>query len=141
ARRSSGFSAPARERPLPARPALPRGKEFTNMQRLGVVGAGTMGIGIVQVAAQQGLDVVVCEVDEARVHAAVDGLRRTLDRLVERGRLVRSEADRALARIRPTATYADLADVDCVIEAVFEDLDVKRDVFGQLDTVCREDAI
>jgi len=111
------------------------------MQRLGVVGAGTMGIGIVQVAAQQGLDVVVCEVEEARVHAAVDGLRRTLDRLVERGRLERGDADAALARIRPTATYADLADVDCVIEAVFEDLGVKRDVFGQLDTVCRDDAI
>jgi 3-hydroxybutyryl-CoA dehydrogenase len=111
------------------------------MQRLGVIGAGTMGIGIVQVAAQQGLDVVACEVDEGRVRAAMDGLRATLARLVERGRLAQPDVDAALERIQPTTQFADLADVDCVIEVVPEILDLKRRVFEQLDAVCRADAV
>jgi 3-hydroxybutyryl-CoA dehydrogenase len=111
------------------------------MQRLGVVGAGTMGIGIVQVAAQQGLDVVACEVDEARVQAAMDGLRATLARLVERGRLAQPDVDSTLGRIQPTTRFADLVDADCVIEVVPEIIDLKRQVFQQLDDVCRSDAI
>ncbi|HZR97831.1 MAG TPA: 3-hydroxyacyl-CoA dehydrogenase NAD-binding domain-containing protein [Chloroflexota bacterium] len=111
------------------------------MQRLGVVGTGTMGIGIVQVAAQQGLDVVACEVDDARMQAAMDGLRGTLGRLVERGRLAQSDVDQALARIQPTTRFADLADADCVIEVVPEVLDLKRRVFEQLDVICRDDAL
>jgi 3-hydroxybutyryl-CoA dehydrogenase len=111
------------------------------MQRLGVVGAGTMGIGIVQVAAQQGLDVVVCEVDQSRVQAAMDGLRSTLDRLVARGRLGQSDVDAALGRIQPTTQFADLAEVDFAIEVVPEIVDLKRRVFEQLDEVCRGDAV
>jgi 3-hydroxybutyryl-CoA dehydrogenase len=111
------------------------------MQRLGVVGAGTMGIGVVQVAAQQGLDVVACEVDEGRARAAMDGLRGTLARLVERGRLAQPDVDAALGRIQATTQFADLADVDCVIEVVPEILELKRRVFEQLDEICRADAI
>ncbi|HEY7063952.1 MAG TPA: 3-hydroxyacyl-CoA dehydrogenase NAD-binding domain-containing protein [Chloroflexota bacterium] len=111
------------------------------MQRLGVVGAGTMGIGIVQVAAQQGIDVVACEVDEGRMRAAMDGLRSTLARLVERGRLAQSDVDAALGRIRPTTEFASLADVDCVIEVVPEILDLKRQVLEQLDGVCRPETV
>src|SRR3954452_13888687 len=98
--------------------------EEVAMQRLGVVGAGTMGIGIVQVAAQQGLDVVGCEVDQSRVRTAMDGLRSILDRLVTRGRLAQSDVDAALGRIQPTTQFADLAEVDCVIEVVPEILDL-----------------
>ncbi|HLH20951.1 MAG TPA: 3-hydroxyacyl-CoA dehydrogenase NAD-binding domain-containing protein [Chloroflexota bacterium] len=111
------------------------------MQRLGVVGAGTMGIGIVQVAAQQGLDVVACEVDESRMQAAMDGLRGTLARLVDRGRLAQADVDAALSRIQPTTQFADLADVDCAIEVVPEVLDLKRQVFERLDQVCRPEAV
>ena len=111
------------------------------MERLGVVGAGTMGIGIVQVAAQQGLEVVACEVDEARVLAAMNGLRGTLARLVERGRLAQGDVDSALDRIRPTTQFAELAGVDCVIEVVPEILELKRRVFEQLDAIVRADAI
>jgi 3-hydroxybutyryl-CoA dehydrogenase len=111
------------------------------MQRLGVVGVGTMGIGIVQVAAQQGLDVVACEVDESRIQAAMGGLRSTLARLVERGRLAQADVDAALGRIQPTTRFADLAEADCVIEVVPEVLDLKRQVFEQLDQVCRADTL
>jgi 3-hydroxybutyryl-CoA dehydrogenase len=111
------------------------------MEQLGVIGAGTMGIGIVQVAAQQGLQVVMCEVDDARARGALEGLRATLQRLVERGRLAPDEAAAALGRIRPTTRYADLAPVDAVIEAVPEDLDLKRDVFRQVDAIVRPEAL
>lgn len=111
------------------------------MERLGVVGAGTMGIGIVQVAAQQGLDVVACEVDEARIQAAMQGLRGTLARLVERGRLAQDDVDTALGRIHPTTRFDDLADRDCVIEVVPEVLELKRGVFEQLDALLDSEAV
>jgi 3-hydroxybutyryl-CoA dehydrogenase len=107
------------------------------MDRIGVIGAGTMGIGIVQVAAQQGLDVVLWGRNLARVQAALDGMRRILDRLVERGRLTQDDLDAALARIRSTTEYGELADVDCVIEAIAEDLDLKRDVLKCIDEICQ----
>ncbi len=106
------------------------------MDRLGVLGTGTMGIGIVQVAAQQGLHVVACEADAERVRAARQGLERTLARLVERGRLGEADTDAALGRIHWTSHLPDLAAADCVIEAVPEILDVKRAVFAQLDAAC-----
>ncbi|HLI28223.1 MAG TPA: 3-hydroxyacyl-CoA dehydrogenase NAD-binding domain-containing protein [Chloroflexota bacterium] len=111
------------------------------MQRIGVIGTGTMGIGIVQVAAQQGLAVIAVEVDEARSQAARANLQRTLDRLVERGRLPRAEADTALARIQWTTRYADLAAVEAVIEAVPEAIALKHQVFRELDRVCPADAL
>jgi 3-hydroxybutyryl-CoA dehydrogenase len=111
------------------------------MQRLGVVGVGTMGIGIVQVAAQQGLDVMACEADEERARAAMVGLERTLGRLVERGRLSQADVDGTLGRIRPTTQFADLAGVDCVIEVVPEMLDLKRSVFERLDAVCPPEVV
>jgi 3-hydroxybutyryl-CoA dehydrogenase len=111
------------------------------MQRIGVIGTGTMGIGIAQVAAQQGLAVVAVEVDEARSQAARENLQRTLDRLVERGRLPRAEADAALARIQWTTRYADLAAVEAVIEAVPEAIGLKHQVFRELDRVCSADAL
>jgi 3-hydroxybutyryl-CoA dehydrogenase len=111
------------------------------VQRIGVIGAGTMGIGIVQVAAQQGLEVVVCEVAESFLQTQLEGLRRTLARLVERGRLAQDDGDAALARIRPTGDYADLAGVDCTVEAITEDLALKRDLFRRLDEICHPDAV
>jgi 3-hydroxybutyryl-CoA dehydrogenase len=111
------------------------------MQRLGVVGAGTMGIGIVQVAAQQGLDVVACEVDEARCRAAMQGLERTLARLVERGRLQQEDADTTLAHIHPTTQLADLAEAECVIEVVPEVVEIKRRVFEQLEQICPPEVV
>jgi 3-hydroxybutyryl-CoA dehydrogenase len=111
------------------------------VQGIGVIGAGTMGIGIVQVAAQQGLDVTVCEVAEPFLQAQLEGLRRTFARLVERGRLHQQDVDAALGRIRTTGDIAELAEVDCTIEAITEDLSLKRDLFRRLDETCRPDTV
>src|SRR5215211_9178037 len=111
------------------------------MQRIGVIGTGTMGIGIVQVAAQQGLRVVAIEADADRARAALDGLKATFARLVERGRLAQADVDAALDRITTSTRYTDLAEVEAVIEAVPETIDLKHRVFRELDSVCAPTAL
>jgi enoyl-CoA hydratase/3-hydroxyacyl-CoA dehydrogenase len=108
---------------------------------LAVVGAGNMGSGIAQKMATEGYDVVLVDVDDAKVARGVESIRRTVAEGIARGVFSKDAAASILARIRPSTRFADLSDADLVIEAVFEDLDVKREVFGQLDRVCGADAI
>jgi 3-hydroxybutyryl-CoA dehydrogenase len=111
------------------------------MGGLGVVGAGTMGGGIVQVAATQGIDVVLLDVQQELVDRGVERIRSFLQRGVERGRATQQEVDATMGRITTTTTYEGLAGVDAVIEAVFEDLKVKHEVFRQLDAHCKPGAL
>ncbi|MBI3723572.1 enoyl-CoA hydratase/isomerase family protein [bacterium] len=111
------------------------------IRNVGVVGAGTMGSGIAQKLAQEGASVVLVDLDDAKVKAGLDRLRASLDEAVSRKIFDRAKADLALARVRGTASWDALADAELVIEAVFEDLAVKRDVFARLDRACRPDAI
>jgi 3-hydroxybutyryl-CoA dehydrogenase len=107
------------------------------IRRIGVVGFGAMGSGIAQACAQAGFDVTVREVDQRAIErgfAAVDG---SLARLVKGGRATEADKKAARDRIRPTISLQDLADCDLVIEAVVELMDVKREVFGELDRVCQ----
>lgn len=103
---------------------------------LGVVGAGTMGSGIAQVAAQQGLDVVLLDASPELAQAGIARMQESLGRAVERGRLSKEQASAALGRVRPVAAYSELDSVDAVIEAVVEDLRVKRGVFQLLEEHC-----
>jgi 3-hydroxybutyryl-CoA dehydrogenase len=109
--------------------------------RVGVVGTGTMASGIVEVLARAGLDVVVRGRSASKVDGAVAGIRKSLEKGVVRGRLTEDERDAALARITATTALEDLAAADLVIEAVVEELDVKRAVFAALDEVCRPGAV
>jgi 3-hydroxybutyryl-CoA dehydrogenase len=111
------------------------------MTRLGVAGGGTMGGGIVQVAAQQGLDVLLWDISDDLLERAVDRIRGSLQRSVERGRLSPAEADAAVARIHTTTDFGPFSEVDAVIEAVLENLDTKATVFRGLDEHCSEQAI
>jgi 3-hydroxybutyryl-CoA dehydrogenase len=111
------------------------------VQRVGVVGTGTMASGIVEVFAKAGLDVVVRGRSESKVEGALAGIRKSLDKGVVRGKLDESERDATLARITATTRLEDLADADLVIEAVAEELDVKRAVFAALDEICKPGAI
>ena len=111
------------------------------IQTVGVVGLGTMGAGIAQVAIQAGYDVVGREVSEELADAARGKIEHFLGRAVEKGRMSREDRDEALARLRTTTDVADVAEADLVIEAIVEDLDAKRELFGELDRICAPDAI
>jgi 3-hydroxybutyryl-CoA dehydrogenase len=108
------------------------------MTRLGVAGGGTMGGGIVQVAAQQGLDVLLWDISDDVLVRSIDRIRGSVQRSVERGRLSQTEADAAMARIQTTTDFASFAEVDAVIEAVLETLETKAHVFRSLDEHCSE---
>jgi 3-hydroxybutyryl-CoA dehydrogenase len=111
------------------------------IRRVGVVGLGTMGAGIAQVSIQSGHETVGREVsDELNEHARAT-IERYLTRAAEKGRMSEADKDRALARLTQTTSLEDLADCDLVIEAIVEELEPKREVFAELERICRPDAI
>jgi 3-hydroxyacyl-CoA dehydrogenase len=106
-----------------------------------VVGGGTMGVGIAVNFADHGLPVTLLEVDEAAAARALERIRDTWAAGVQRGRIDQAEMDRRLTRIVTTTSWDDLRAADLVVEAVFEDLALKQDVFRRLDALCRPGAI
>ncbi|MFF4404426.1 3-hydroxyacyl-CoA dehydrogenase family protein [Streptomyces sp. NPDC001262] len=110
-------------------------------KKLAVIGAGLMGSGIAQVSAQAGWDVVLRDVTDAALQRGTDGIRASLDRFVAKGKLEAAAAEQALARITPTTDLDAAADADIVVEAVFEDVDTKRDIFRTLDGLVKEDTV
>ncbi len=109
--------------------------------RVAVIGAGLMGSGIAQVAAQAGWEVTLRDLDNAAVARALDGVRKSLDKFAAKGTIGADDAAAALARITPTTDLEAAAEADVVIEAVFERLDVKQQVFRELDRVCKPEAV
>jgi 3-hydroxybutyryl-CoA dehydrogenase len=110
--------------------------------RLAVVGAGLMGSGIAQVAAQAGWQVTLRDLTPEAVDRGLASVRTSLDRFVAKDRITAADAAGALSRISTTTDLAEAAaDADIVVEAVFERLEIKQDVFRTLDEVCRPDAI
>ena len=111
------------------------------MERIGVVGLGAMGSGIAQVAVEAGFDVVGREVTSELGEAAAGRIGHFLTRKVEKGHRSEEERDAAFARLVTTTDLADLAGCDLVIEAIVEELDAKRALFGGLERICRPDAV
>jgi 3-hydroxybutyryl-CoA dehydrogenase len=111
------------------------------IQKVGVVGLGTMGAGIAQLSVQGGYETVAREVSDELAQRGRTTIDRYLGRGVEKGRLSQDERDAALGRLELTTELSDLAGCDLVIEAVLEELDLKREVFAELDRVCGPDAI
>lgn len=109
--------------------------------RLGVVGGGQMGQGIAQVAAQAGLDVVLVDVTAELAAAAIGKLGKTLDKLVEKGKLAAEQRDATVARLRASGSHADLADRDFVIEAAPEKEALKLELMTSLGKVTRPECI
>jgi 3-hydroxybutyryl-CoA dehydrogenase len=110
-------------------------------KKLAVVGAGLMGSGIAQVAAQAGYDVVLRDVGEDALARGRNAIAKSFARFVEKGRLTEADRDAALARITTTTEIEAVADADIVVEAVFERLDVKSEVFVALDAIAKPDAV
>ncbi|PSP83021.1 3-hydroxybutyryl-CoA dehydrogenase [Halobacteriales archaeon QS_1_68_17] len=116
-----------------------RGRD--DIETIGVVGAGTMGSGIAQVAATAGFDVLMRDVERRFVDAGFGRIDDSLDRQVERDTLDRAAGDAARERIEGTTDLGSLADADFVIEAVVEDVEVKREVFADLDDLVAEGVV
>jgi len=111
------------------------------IKKIGVVGAGTMGNGIAQLAAQIGCDVVMRDIEMKFVEGGMKKINSFLSKSVEKGKMDGKEKEAIVARIKGTTDIADLKDVDFVVEAVIEDLDLKKRVFKQLDELCRPDVV
>jgi 3-hydroxybutyryl-CoA dehydrogenase len=112
-----------------------------NFASVGVVGLGTMGTGIAEVFARNGVDVTAVEVNEAALERGRAALIGSTDRAVARGKLSPQERDALLGRVRFAAELPPLSDADLVIEAVPEHLDLKQRIFAELDRVCKPSAV
>jgi len=111
------------------------------IQSIGVVGAGTMGHGIAQVAAQSGYGVVLVDAAPQALERGVAQIGKSLDKLVTKGKLTAEQREQTLARLRPESSLAALEAADLVVEAVVEKLEVKRAVLAELDRICRPPTI
>ncbi|MFB9460524.1 3-hydroxyacyl-CoA dehydrogenase family protein [Streptomyces antimycoticus] len=110
-------------------------------KKLAVIGAGLMGSGIAQVSAQAGWDVVLRDVTDEALRRGTDGIRASYEKFVSKGKLAAEEAERALGRITTTTDLDAAADADVVVEAVFEKVEVKREIFRTLDELVKDDTI
>ncbi|MEU5161715.1 3-hydroxyacyl-CoA dehydrogenase family protein [Streptomyces sp. NPDC020875] len=109
--------------------------------KLAVIGAGLMGSGIAQVSAQAGWDVVLRDITDDALTRGTDAIRASYDKFVSKGKLAAEDAEAALARITTTTELEAVADADVVVEAVFEKLEVKHEIFRTLDKIVRADAV
>ncbi len=135
---SSKVVADAQTPPPAGEPAPGSVREVT---KVGVIGSGTMATGIIEVFGKAGYQVHYIARSEAKVDAVREKLAKSMDRAVGRGRLAEADRDAALARISGGSDLTALADVDLVVEAVVEDLEVKRALFADLDGICKPGAI
>ena len=115
--------------------------EPAQVQRVGIIGAGTMGGGIAMCFAQAGIQVTLIDMSDEAVTAGISKIKANYDISVKRGRLSQDQVEAIMSQIKSSTHFEDLADADMVIEAVFENLAVKKEVFARLDTICKADAV
>ncbi|MEN6391402.1 MAG: 3-hydroxyacyl-CoA dehydrogenase NAD-binding domain-containing protein [Syntrophomonas sp.] len=106
------------------------------VKKLGVLGAGTMGAGIAQVAAQSGLQVVLIDLDQAFVDKAIKGMTKNWEKDVNKGKIAEQDKDQFLSNITTSVHNIDFKDCDLVIEVIVENLDIKKRVFKDLNDIC-----
>jgi 3-hydroxybutyryl-CoA dehydrogenase len=111
------------------------------IKKVGVVGCGQMGAGIVQVCAQSGYQVIVSEINDTLLNKGLGFLNSTLTKSVEKGKLAQPDKDAILSRIKGTTNTKDFTDCDLVIEAAIENMDLKKKIFADLDSICPKQAI
>jgi len=129
------------ERELRKIPGLPAGVQSRPIGKVGIVGAGTMGGGIAMCFANAGIPVTIVDARQEALDRGLATLRKNYERSVSRGSLKTEEMERRLALIQPTLDYAALRDADLVIEAAFENLALKKEIFAKLDAVAKAGAI
>ncbi|MFW6266406.1 MAG: 3-hydroxybutyryl-CoA dehydrogenase [Halanaerobiales bacterium] len=111
------------------------------MKKVGIIGAGTMGSGIAQVIAQAGSEVIIRDISEEYVKKGIENIEKNLDRSAKKERISLEEKEEILKRVEGTTSIKDLSNVDLVIEAVNEDMELKKEIFQELDEITDEKAI
>jgi 3-hydroxybutyryl-CoA dehydrogenase len=111
------------------------------IKTIGVIGAGTMGNGIAQVAAEAGFDVIMRDIEDNFVHRGMSTINKNLGRAVDKGKKSKEEAEEVISRIRGTTNLEDLKNADLVIEAVIENMELKRELYKDLDRICLPDTV
>jgi 3-hydroxyacyl-CoA dehydrogenase len=129
------------ERDVVKVPDVPKDTRGVDIRRAAVVGAGTMGGGIAMTYANAGIPVLLKEVDQAALDRGVATIRRNYEVTMSKGKMTAEQVDRTMALITPTTSYDGFDTVDIVVEAVFENLDLKRATFGDLGRVARPDCV
>jgi len=112
-----------------------------DIKTIGVLGAGSMGSGIAQVAAQSGYNVVMRDIEDKFVDRAIKGIDKFLSKSVEKGKITTDDKNTTLGRIKGTTKMEDLKDVDFVVEVVLEEMELKKKVFKELDELTRKEVI
>jgi len=111
------------------------------IQKVGIIGAGNMGSGIAQKIAQGGIDVVMVDVEDRFVQKGLENIKQTLSEGVQRKIFTEEQTQEILSRVNGTTDKSEIKDVDLVIEAIFEDMDVKKSLFKELDRICDEKTV
>jgi 3-hydroxyacyl-CoA dehydrogenase len=120
---------------------LPADTPLIPIRKVGVIGAGTMGGGITMNFLSAGIPVTIVEQEQAALDRGVGVMGKNYEASVKRGRIEAADAEAAMGRLTPSLSFDDLADCDLVIEAVYESMEVKKDVFGRLDAIVKPGAI
>jgi 3-hydroxyacyl-CoA dehydrogenase len=120
---------------------IPKGTALRDIRSVGIIGAGTMGGGIAMNFAMAGIPVTVLEINQAALDKGLAVVRKNFERSAQKGRFTAEQVERYLGLVRGTTAYGDLENADLVIEAVFENPDIKYEVFRTLDEVCKPGAI
>ena len=111
------------------------------MKNVGVIGAGTMGAGIVQAFAQKGYEVIVRDIKDEFVDRGIAGINKGLTKLVSKGKITEEDKEAVLSKITGTTDLGLAADCDLVIEAAVENMEIKKQIFAELDKICKEETI
>ncbi|MDU7964478.1 MAG: 3-hydroxybutyryl-CoA dehydrogenase, partial [Clostridium perfringens] len=111
------------------------------MEKIFVIGAGTMGAGIVQAFAQKGYEVIVRDIKDEFVDRGIDGINKGLTKLVSKGKITEEDKEAVLSKITGTTDLGLAADCDLVIEAAVENMEIKKQIFAELDKICKEETI
>jgi len=116
-------------------------KKVEDIKKVGVIGSGTMGSGIAQVVASNDREVLLVDVSDAALDRGIKSIEKSLGRLVKKEVISEQDSNSVLSKIVKTTNFDDLEDADLVIEAVFEDMDVKKEIYNKLDNITGEDVV
>jgi len=120
---------------------LPKDTQLRDIKKVGVIGAGTMGGGITMNFLQKGIPVTIVEMVQENLDRGVSVIRKNYEASAAKGRYTSEQVEKMMGLLTPSLNLEDLADCDLVIEAVYESMDVKKEVFGKLDKICKQGAI